>query len=128
MQAILNKLYKAKSEKTKAVKLSIMDSLQTDVDNMYNGMKDAANDAMDGIGKLEQSLGFLQGYIENVKELRTVKNDLIAEVLDLGIDIPQKLDNVDNEIEAILMFDDFESQNDKLQEIKTLVQDVFIIK
>lgn len=134
MKTVLQKLYGKNKRSTdvdvklRKVKLSIMDDLENDLNNNYDGMQDAANDAMDGIGKLEQSLGFLQGHIENVKVLRDVKDNLINEVLDLGIEVPQKLENIDTLIEAMLYDDDFSSQNDKLQEIKNYVSDVFIIK
>ena len=131
MKAILKKLYgnnkRSTSVKTelREVKLSMLETLRSDVESMYDGMQDAANDAMDGAGKLEQSLGYLQGYVENVKELRNIKDDLIKQVLDLGIEVPQELENIDTLIEDLLLTDDFSSQNDKLQEIKSYVDKVF---
>ena len=49
----------------------------------------------------------------------------LDQVLELGLDVPQDLENLDTLIEDLLLYDDFESQNDKLQEIKEYVQMVY---
>jgi len=128
MKAILNKLWGKKTNlKTdlRAVKLSLMEDLKTEVEDIFDNMQDAGNEAMDGLNKAEQSLGYLQGNIDRAKQARQVKDDLIQQVTDLGIDVPQELENLDTFIEDILLTDDFTGQNDKLQEIKSYVDKVF---
>ncbi len=128
MQNIFNKLAKANKRSTSVkhkVDLSMLNDIQAEAEDIFNNMQDAGNDAMDGIAKTEQSLGFLQGNIDRAKDLRQIKDEMLQQVLDLGIDVPQNLENLDTFIEDILLFDDFESQNDKLQSIKEYVNNVF---
>lgn len=131
MKAILNKLWgnNKRSTSVKAelreVKLSLMEDLKTEIEDIFENMQDAGNEAIDGLNKAEQSLGYLQGNIDRAKQARQVKDHLIQQVTDLGIDVPQELENLDTFIEDILLTDDFIGQNDKLQEIKSYVDKVF---
>lgn len=131
MKAILNKLWGNNKRSTdvkaelRAVKLSAMQDLQTEVEDIFNGMQQAGNEAVGHLSQAGENLDFLQNSIERAKEARQAKDDLLNQVLDLGIDVPQELENLDTFIEDILLTDDFTGQNDKLQEIKSYVDKVF---
>ena len=131
MKTILNKLWGNNKRSTdvktelRAVKLSAMQDLQTEVEDIFNGMQQAGNEAVGHLSQAGENLDFLQNSIERAKEARQAKDDLLNQVLDLGIDVPQELENLDTFIEDILLTDDFTGQNDKLQEIKSYVDKVF---
>ena len=113
MKAILNKLWGNNKRSTdvkaelRAVKLSAMQDLQTEVEDIFNGMQQAGNEAVGHLSQAGENLDFLQNSIERAKEARQAKDDLLNQVLDLGIDVPQELENLDTFIEDILLTDDF---------------------
>ena len=127
LKTIFSKLYKTPKTRLKkhAVKLAAVDDLQKEAEEIYNGMQNSANDALDGAGKLEENLGYLQGYIDRAKDAKELKDEIWDKIADLGIEAPQNLENLDIFIEDILLTDDFSAQNDKLQQIKEYLDKVF---
>ena len=130
MKTILKKLWGNNKRSTDVkqalakVKLSLMEDLKSKVEDIFNGMQQAGNEAIEHLSQAEQNLDFLQNSIEQAKEARQAKDELLNQVLDLGIDVPQDLENLDTFIEDILLTDDFTAQSDKLKEIKSYINKV----
>ena len=132
MQKILNKLAKANKPLTSVkhkVDLSNITELEDHVEFIISSMESEAKLGMDQLSALEQTLGFLSGFVDLAKEDLAMANELKSAVDDLGIETPQSLLDTIQLLEIITDgYFDYESLNDERQKIEYIIGDTLIIR
>lgn len=131
-QRILDKLAKANKPSTSVehkVDLSNITELEDHVEFIISSMESEAKLGMDQLSALEQTLGFLSGFVDLAKEDLAMANELKSAVDDLGIETPQSLLDTIQLLEIITDgYFDYESLNDERQKIEYIIGDTLIIR
>tara|TARA_R110002074_G_scaffold240506_9_gene412267 strand:+ start:1484 stop:1882 length:399 start_codon:yes stop_codon:yes gene_type:complete len=132
MQKIYNKL--AKSNKRSAsvkhkVDLSNITELEDHVEFIVSSMESEAKVGMDLLAQLEQTLGFLAGFVDLGKEDLAMAKELRMAVDDLGIETPESLSNTIQLLETFTDgYYDYEALDVHRQSIEYIMGDTLIIR
>jgi len=98
MQNIYNKLAKKTPAKLskRSVKLGKVDDLMDQIKSYRDEMNQLAMDSENALTDVQRALGELRILQEaKIPEISYQKDELLNQVLDLGIDIPQELNELD---------------------------------
>jgi len=98
MQKIYNKLAKKTPAKLskRSVKLGKVDDLMDKIKSYRDEMNQLAMDSENALTDVQRALGELRILQEaKIPEISYEKDELLNQVLDLGIDIPQELNELD---------------------------------
>lgn len=98
MQLVFNKLYK----KTKSVKLGALDDNIEMVEEAYNEIKELSKEAVANLYETELTLNQISLRLDNVENYKTQLNEMYSKILDLGIEVPEKLDELDQTLNYLI--------------------------
>ena len=97
MQTIYNKLYK----NTK-VKLGALDDNIEMVEEAYNEIKELSKEAVANLYETELTLNQISLRLDNVENYKTQLNEMYSKILDLGIEVPEKIDELDQTLNYLM--------------------------
>ena len=98
MQTIFNKLY----NNTKSVKLGALDDNIEMVEEAHNDIKDLSSEAVAHLYEAELLVNEISLRLDNVENYKTQLNEMYSKILDLGLEVPEKLDELDQTLNYLV--------------------------